>query len=98
MLTFCTVPYLPKEDRVIYRRPSTCAYLLWWSETGYEPGELTVLVCTYGTDLMQWRTRDWHALESNPLSTEILSIYHRVRVDVLMKYAQRKHSQQALTE
>ena len=52
----------------------------------------------YGTDLMQCCTREWHALESNPLSTKILSIYHRVRVDALVKYARRKHSQQVFTE
>ena len=51
----------------------------------------------YGTDLTQRRTREWHALESNPLGTKILSIY-QVRVDALVKYALRKHSQQALTE
>ena len=47
---------------------------------------------------MQRCTREWHALESNPLSAKISSIHHRVRVDALMKYAQRKHLQQALTE
>ena len=47
---------------------------------------------------MQHRTREWHALESNQLSTEILSIHHRVRVDALVKYARGKHLQQALTE
>ena len=52
----------------------------------------------YGTDLMQHRTREWHALESNPLSTKISSIYHRVWFDALVKYARRKDSQQALTE
>ena len=52
----------------------------------------------YGTDLMQRRTRKWHALESNPLSTKMSSIHYRVRVDALVKYAPRKHSQQALTE
>ena len=55
-------------------------------------------VCDYGTDLMQCRTRKWHAAESNPLSTKISSIHHWVRVDALMKYVQRKHSQQARTE
>ena len=57
-----------------------------------------VLQMSYGTDLMQHRTHEWHALESNPLSTKISSIHHRVRVDALVKYARRKHSQQALTE
>ena len=52
----------------------------------------------YGTDLTQRRTREWHALESNPLSTKISNIHHRVWVDALVKYARRKHSQQALTE
>ena len=47
---------------------------------------------------MQRCTREWHALESNPLSAKISSIHHRVRVDALVKYAQRKHLQQALTE
>ena len=40
----------------------------------------------YGTDLTQRHTREWHALESNLLSTKISSIHHRVRVDVLVKY------------
>ena len=53
---------------------------------------------TYGTDLMQCRTREWHALESNTLSTKISSIHHQVRVDALVKYVRRKYSQQALTE
>ena len=52
----------------------------------------------YGTDLTQRRTREWNALESNPLSTKISSVYHRVQVDALVKYARRKYSQQALTE
>ena len=41
----------------------------------------------YDTDLRQHRTREWHALESNPLSTKILSIHHQVRVNTLVKYA-----------
>ena len=52
----------------------------------------------YGTNLMQRRTREWHALESNSLSTKTSGIHHQVRVDALVKYAQRKHSQQALTD
>ena len=52
----------------------------------------------YSTDLTQHCTREWYALESNPLSTKILSIHHRVLDDALVKYARRKHSQQALTE
>ena len=56
------------------------------------------LVRKYVTDLMQRHTCEWHALESNPLSTKISSIYHQVRVDAVVKYARRKHSQEALTE
>ena len=52
----------------------------------------------YGTDLTQRHTREWHALKFNPLSTKISSIHHRVWIDALVKYARRKHSQQALTE
>ena len=44
-----------------------------------------------GIDLIQRRTREWHALESNPLSTKIWNIHHQVWVNALMKYAQRKH-------
>ena len=58
----------------------------------------STMVYTDGTDLMQRRTCEWHALESDPLSTKILSIYYQVRVDALVKYTRRKHSQQALTE
>ena len=59
---------------------------------------MSTKIASYGTELMQRRTREWHALESNPLSTKISSIYHQVRVDAFVKYARRKHSQQALTE
>ena len=52
----------------------------------------------YGTDLTQRRTCEWHAVESSLLSTKISSIHHRVQVDALVKYAPRKHLQQALTE
>ena len=44
------------------------------------------LIFRYGSDLTQHRTCEWHALESNLLSTKISSIYHRVQVDALMKY------------
>ena len=63
-----------------------------------ENAERLVSVFAYGTDLTQRHTCEWHALESNPLSTKISSIHHQVRVDALVKDAQRKHSQQALTE
>ena len=53
---------------------------------------------SYGTDLMPCRTREWHALESNLLSTKILSIHHQVQVDALVKYVWKKHLQQAFTE
>ena len=53
---------------------------------------------TYGTDLTQHRTRKWHALESNPLSTKISSIHHWMRVDAFVKYVWRKHLQHALIE
>ena len=56
------------------------------------------IINTYGTDLMQRRTHEWHALESNPLSTKISSIHHRVRVNALVKYVRRKCLQQAHTE
>ena len=46
----------------------------------------------YSTDLMQRHTHEWHALESNPLSTKILSIHHRVQVDALVKYAREGNS------
>ena len=58
----------------------------------------TSLLLIYSTDLMQCRTHEWHALESNPLSTKISSIHHRVRVDALVKFGQKKHLQEALTE
>ena len=54
-------------------------------------------VASYGTDLMQCHTCEWHAMESNPVSTKISSIHHQVWVDALVKYAPRKHSQQACT-
>ena len=52
-----------------------------------------IILYNYGTDLMQRRTHEWHALESNPLSTKISSIHHRVQVDAVVKYARRKHLQ-----
>ena len=63
-----------------------------------ETGASMAFAKIYGTDLMERCIRKWRALESNPLSIKILSIHHRVRVDALVKYARRKHSQQALTE
>ena len=48
---------------------------------------------TYSTDLMEHHTHEWHALESNPLSTKILSIHHQVQVDAVVKCVRRKDSQ-----
>ena len=60
--------------------------------------DIIIWISVYGTDLTQRHACEWHALESILLSTKISSIHHRVRVDALVKYAQRKHSQQALTK
>ena len=57
-----------------------------------------LLQIRYGTDLTQRRTREWRALESNPLETKISNIHHQVRIDALVKYAWRKHLQQAFPE
>ena len=64
----------------------------------YSSSCIYILVMYNGTDLMQCCTHEWHALESNPLSTKLSSIHHWVRVDALVKYVRKKHSQQELTE
>ena len=74
-----------------------CFFALVLSYTDYT-FELTVcIIATYSTDLMQHRTRKWHALESNLLCTRISSVHDRVQVDALVIYAWRKHSKQAIT-
>ena len=51
--------------------------------------QTVIYVFKYDTDLTQYHTREWYALESNPLSAKISSIHHRVQVDALMKLCER---------